>query len=156
MPRLEHLSEMQRKNMLYFPCFEHDTTPWAPLRQDLSQSKISLVTTAGLHVRGDQPFRSGDPSYRIIPSHVQACDILQSHASIGFDHTGVYRDINITFPIDRFRELATEGTIGRLATCYYSFMGAQRNPQPIVDRSGPEVARLLREEQVDLVLLTPI
>lgn len=156
MPRLEHLSEMQRKNMLYFPCFEHDTTPWAPLRRELSQSRVCLVTTAGLHVRGERPFRIGDPSYRIIPSHVQASDILQSHASIGFDHTGVYRDINVAFPIDRLRELAAEGTVGSLAAHYYSFMGAQRNPQQIVDHSGPEVARLLQEEQVDLVLLTPI
>jgi D-proline reductase (dithiol) PrdB len=156
MPRLERLSEIQRKNMLYFPCHEHASAPWSPLRQALSQSKVALVTTAGLHVRGDRPFRSGDPSYRVIPSHADANDILQSHASIGFDHTAIYRDINIAFPLDRLRELAEQGTVGRLAAQYYSFMGAQRNPQKIIEQSAPEVARRLQDEHVDVVLLTPI
>ena len=156
MPRLEQLSEIQRKNMLYFPCHEHESAPWSPLRHELSQSKVALVTTAGLHVRGDSPFRSGDPSYRIIPSHVDANDVLQSHASIGFDHTAIYRDLNIVFPMDRLQELAEQGVVGCLAAQYYSFMGAQRNPQKLIDQSGPEVARLLRDENVDVVLLTPI
>jgi hypothetical protein len=40
-----------------------DMTPWSPLRQSLSQSKISLVTSAGLHLRDDKPF-IGDPKAR--------------------------------------------------------------------------------------------
>jgi hypothetical protein len=55
MPRLETLSEVVRQVLLPFPCLEHDATPWTPLRQGLSHSKLALVTTAGLHVRSDQP-----------------------------------------------------------------------------------------------------
>ena len=156
MPRLEQLSEIQRNNLLYFPCHEHDDTPWTPLGKPLSQSKLALVTTAGLHVRGDAPFASGDPSFRAIAANVEARDIVQSHASIGFDHTGIYRDLNLAFPIDRLRELAAEGAVGSLATQYYAFMGAQRNPQKMIDESAPEVAALLNQEGVDVVLLTPI
>jgi hypothetical protein len=55
MPRLETLSEINRQSMLSFPCLEPETTPWTPLGKPLSQAKISLVTSAGLHLRHDKP-----------------------------------------------------------------------------------------------------
>lgn len=159
MPRLEKLSEVQRQVLLAFPCLEHDSAPSTPLPKPLSQSKLALVTTAGLHLRSDKPFigdhKVGDASYRVIPSTAKAGDILQSHASIGFDHTGLYRDINVTFPVDRLRELVQRGVLGSLAKSYYSFMGALRDPRRLIDETGPEVARRLKEEGVDVVLITP-
>jgi D-proline reductase (dithiol) PrdB len=159
MPRLETLSEINRQAMLSFPCLEPDMTPWSPLRQSLSQSKISLVTSAGLHLRHDKPFigdpKGGDTSYRVIPSTAKAADILQSHVSIGFDHTAIMRDLNVTLPIDRVRELVDKGIVGSLAENYYSFMGALRNPKPLIEATGPEVASRLKDEGVGLVLITP-
>ena len=112
MPRLATLSEINRQAMLSFPCLEPDTTPWSSLGKPLSQAKISLVTSAGLHLRDDQPFigdpKGGDTSYRIIPSTAKAADILQSHVSIGFDHTAIMRDVNVTLPMDRVRELVDQ------------------------------------------------
>ena len=156
MPRLDQLSEVQRQSALYFPCMEHDDAPWAAMAKELSQSKLTLVTSAGLHLRGDRPFRGGDASYRVIPSSSKAADIIESHTSIGFDHSGIYRDINLAFPIDRLRELAGQGTIGSLADDYYSFMGAQRDPRKIIEESGPEVARILRSQGVEVALLVPV
>ncbi|MFQ5880150.1 MAG: glycine/sarcosine/betaine reductase selenoprotein B family protein [Dehalococcoidia bacterium] len=159
MPRLERLSEVQRQVLLSFPCLEHDSAPWRPLRKELSQSKLALVTTAGLHLRTDKPFigdhKTGDTSYRVIPAAAKAGDILQSHVSIGFDHTPIYRDINVTFPIDRLRELVDRGVIGSLSQSYYSFMGALRDPRRVIEETGPEVARRLKDEGVDVVLITP-
>ncbi len=80
MPRLDQLSELQRQTALYFPCMEHDDAPWTPWGKDLAQSKLSIVTTAGLHLRGDQPFEGSDPSYRAIPSSASPNDVIQSHA----------------------------------------------------------------------------
>jgi D-proline reductase (dithiol) PrdB len=129
------------------------------MRQELSQSKLALVTSAGLHLRDDRPFisnpKGGDTSYRVIPSTAKAAEITQSHASIGFDRTAIYQDINVTLPIDRIRELAARGVIGSVAPNAYSFMGALRNPRGIVEETGPEVARRLQDEGVDVVLLTP-
>ena len=160
MPRLETLSEVERKSLQFFPCIEFETTPWAPLRQDLSQSKMALVSTAGLHLRGDKPFVSdlegGDASYRVIPSSVSSADILLSHVSIGFDHTAFYRDINIAFPIDRTRELVEKGVIGSVSENHYSFMGGLRDLRKIIGDTGPRVAQCLNEEGVDLVFLVPI
>jgi D-proline reductase (dithiol) PrdB len=159
MPRVATLSEINRQSMLSFPCLEFDTIPWSPLRKPLSQAKISLVTSAGLHRRDDKPFigdpKGGDISYRVIPSTAPPADLLQSHVSIGFDHTAIMRDMNVTFPIDRVRELVDKGIVGSLAQNYYSFMGALRNPSPLIETTGPEVARRLKEEGVDLVFITP-
>ena len=156
MPRLDQLSELQRQTALYFPCLEHDDAPWTPWGKDLAQSKLGIVTTAGLHLRGDRPFEGGDPSYRKIPSSTPCNDVIQSHASIGFDHTGYYRDINLAFPLDRMRELVERGILGSVADNYYSFMGAQRNPTRIIEETAPEVVQLLKADQVDAVLIIPI
>ncbi len=113
MPRLESLSEVLRQVLLTFPCLDYDTTPWTPLRQALSQSTLALVTTAGLHRRSDTPFitdpKGGDASFRVIPLNTPAGALLQSHASIGFDHTAFYHDMNVTFPMDRLQELRERG-----------------------------------------------
>jgi D-proline reductase (dithiol) PrdB len=159
MPRLERLSEIYRQMLASFPCVERDTAPWQPMRQELSQSKLALVTSAGLHLRGDRPFisnpKGGDTSYRVIPATATAVEMTQSHSSIGFDRTAIYQDINVTFPIDRLRELVARGVIGSLGPNNYSFMGALRDPRGIVQETGPEVARRLKDEGVDVVFLTP-
>ena len=159
MPKLSVLSEIQRKSMQMFPCVEHDDTPWTPMVKKLSDSKVALVTSAGLHLRTDKPFISahegGDTSFRVIPRSAKAGDILQSHTSIGFDHTGIYRDINVTFPMERLSELESKGKIGSLSDNYYSYMGALRDVTGIIENTGPEVAQRLRSDGVEVVLLTP-
>jgi hypothetical protein len=34
-------------------------------------------------------------------------------------------------------------------------MGALRNPKPLIEVTGPEVASRLKDEEVDVVFLTP-
>ncbi len=159
MPSLDSLSEVQRRTLEFFPCLEPDDTPWVALDKPLAQCRVGLVTSAGLHMRGDQPFTRDTPgdesTFRVIPSNCNPADVMQSHFSIGFDHTGIYRDLNVTFPVDRLRELAERGRIGGLTENYYSFMGAIRDPKTLMNETGPEAARRLREEGADVALLTP-
>ena len=142
-------------------CFLHGARryPLDSLGQTLSESRLALVTTAGLHLRGDKPFvsdhRRSDTSYRVIPRAVKTSEILQSHTSIGFDHAAIYRDINVTFPVDRLQELVDQGVLGSLAENNYSFMGAQRDMSELLNSTAPEVTRRLLEEGVDVVFLTP-
>ncbi len=65
------------------------------------------------------------------------------------------RDINVTLPIDRVKDLVDKGIVASLAENYYSFMGALRNPKPLIEITGPEVAGRLKDEGVDLVFITP-
>lgn len=159
MPKLERLSAVVRQVLTSFPCLEPDDTPWTVPSRELKHSSLALVTSAGLHLRGDKPFaadvKGGDTSYRVIPADAKATDILQSHTSIGFDHTAIYRDLNVTYPLDRMRELAARGAVGSLAPNGYSFMGALRDVRRIQEETGPEVAQRLKDEGAEVVFLTP-
>lgn len=155
MPRLDRLPQASRTNLLTFPAQVNDTAPFAPLRKPLAACRVAIVTTAGLHTRGDRLFGPGDHTYRVIPSNTPAADILQSHTSIGFDRVAIIRDVNVSFPIDRLRELVSRGELGGLAPNHYSFMGAQRDCARIDTETGPEAGRRLRDEGVDVALITP-
>jgi D-proline reductase (dithiol) PrdB len=80
---------------------------------------------------------------------------VQSHTSLGFDRTAIMRDLNVTFPIDRLRELAARGETGGLGPNNYSFMGALRDLPRLETETAPEIGRRLREEGADAVLITP-
>ena len=155
MPRLDRLPQVLRTTMLTFPAQVNDTTPFVPLKTPLSRCRVAIVTTAGLHRRGDHPFGPGDQTYRIIASDTPATDIVQSQTSIGFDRAPIMRDINISFPIDRLRELSARGEIGELAPYSYSFLGALREFRRLEAETAPEAARRLRDEGVDVALITP-
>jgi D-proline reductase (dithiol) PrdB len=141
--------------MLTFPAQLNDTAPFVRLKVPLSRCRVAIVTTAGLHRRGDRPFDPGDQTYRIIPSETPALDIVQSQTSIGFDRAPIMRDINISFPIDRLRELSVRGEIGEPAPYSYSFLGALREFRRLEAETAPEAARRLRDEGVDVALITP-
>ena len=159
MPKLEQLSGVLRQVLVSFPCLEADDAPWTIPGRELKDSSLALVTSAGLHLRDDKPFaadvKGGDTSYRVIPSGARSTDIVQSHTSIGFDHTGIYRDLNVTFPLDRMRELVARGVVGGLAPNAYSFMGALRDVSGIVNETGPQVAKQLKSDGAEVVFLTP-
>jgi D-proline reductase (dithiol) PrdB len=52
---------------------ESEGIPWTPLRKPLSECTVALVTTAGVHLKGQKPFDmsdpDGDPSFREIPGN---------------------------------------------------------------------------------------
>lgn len=135
-------------------------TPWTPLARPLSECRLGLVSSAGLVLPGQAPFdagiRGGDPSFRGIPSDANAEDLIDTHRSQSFDHTGMRRDPNLAFPLDRARELAERGRIGSLAATHLSFMGSILAPGRLVRRTAPEAARRMVAEGVDAALLIPV
>ena len=155
MPRLDRLPQLNRNNLVTFPAQVNDTAPFVAPVKPLAACRLAIVTTAGLHRRGDRPFAPGEQTYRVIPSDTPAAEILQSHTSLGFDRTAIMRDLNVTFPLDRVRELVTRGALGGLAPHHYSFMGALREASRIEAETGPEVGRRLRDEGADVAFITP-
>ena len=142
---LSHLAE------LACPTFE--TTPWAD-GVPVEQSRVAIISTAGLQRRGDRPFEMGSDDFRVIPGDTPARDLVMSHISTNFDRSGFQQDINVALPIDRLRELAAEGVIGSVADYHYSFMGAT-DPMRMQD-SVTRMVDLLKSDAVDTVLLVPI
>jgi len=112
------------------------------------------MSTAGLHRRGDRPFGIGATDYRLIPADTPPADLVMSHISTNFDRTGFQQDWNVVFPLERLRSLVAAGVIGNLAHYHYAFMGAT-DPRAMELRAR-ELARIMRTEGVNAVLLVPV
>lgn len=145
----EHLRDRLVNQEL--PTFE--STPWAAAKP-LAESKIALISTAGLHRREDPPFAPGAGDYRVIPDDADFDDLVMSHLSTNFDRTGFFQDVNTAFPIDRLHELDEQGVIGAVATRHYSFMGA--TPPAMMEPVARDLAGLLKDDGVDAVVLVPV
>jgi len=145
------------------PITRQEPVPWTPLAKPLNESRVALVTTAGIYVKGSEPpFDAerekrepmwGDPTFRRIPRDVEQEQIATSHLHI--NNRDLEIDVNIQLPVHRFLELEEEGRIGSLAETNLSFMGYQPNTKEWREKYGPEAAGLMKEEEVDAVLLTP-
>lgn len=137
----------------------HATVPWAPRTKPLEQSRVCLVTTAGIHLKTDAPFDmadpDGDPTYRRIPAGATPAELTITHNY--YDHRDADRDCNIVFPLERLRELATKGHLGALHPNHYSFMGHidGRHVDRLEREVLPSLLRDLRAPSPDFVLLTP-
>jgi len=155
MVRLADLPEWDRKNKLdkLKELTGWDARPWVK-PPPLAECRIAIVTTAGVHRKGDRPFGPGATDYRIIPGDTKAADLVMSHQSVNFDRTGFQEDHNVAFPLDRLHELAKQGVVGAVADFHYSFMGATQVRQ--LETKAKELAQLLKDDGVDAVLLTPI
>ena len=125
------------------------------LSKPISDLRIALITTAGLHFRDDPAFEFSDATFRPISGDEDANNLIMSHSSVNFDKSGFAEDVNLVFPIDRFRELQAAGEIGTLADTHYSFMGAGLQPD-FYEASAVQVAGMLKKDQVDAVFLTPV
>ena len=133
--------------------------PWTPFIKDLSECRVALVTTAGVHMKGQVPFdmndEEGDSTFREIPVGVSTEDLMITHKY--YDHSGADRDINIVFPIDRLRQLAASGDIKALAPRHYGVMGhiVGAKLKQLIEETAPLIAAGLKEDGADIVLLTP-
>jgi len=126
--------------------------PWTPLARPISEARVAIVTTSGVHLRRDKPFHlNSDTSFRVIPRDTKAADLTITHRA--YDRTDALRDINLVFPLERLRELEAEGVIGHVADEHFGF-GLSGSAKALI-APGQEVARRLARAHVDLVLLVP-
>jgi D-proline reductase (dithiol) PrdB len=146
--------------MQAYPYRHVDWRPGAQLLKPLAESKIAVVTSAAFYTADQKPFdpgvRGGDYSYREILENVELDTLRIGHKSDAFDHSGIDQDKNLALPLDRLRGLNRENLIGQMATRNFSLMGSITAPSRLVNITAPELARKLREDGVDAVLLTPV
>ncbi|MFH1674640.1 MAG: glycine/sarcosine/betaine reductase selenoprotein B family protein [Pseudomonadota bacterium] len=135
------------------------TIPWTDLSKDINECRIALVTTAGVHLKSQPPYdmenQEGDPSFREIPSNTPLSDLMITHNY--YDHKDADSDVNVVLPMERLKELEAEGIIKGIASRHFSFMGhiLGRHIEKLIKQTGPEVARMLKGDQNDIVFLTP-
>jgi D-proline reductase (dithiol) PrdB len=151
--RLSEMPEVEATHLRRLECPTYDDTPLLP-GKPLTERRVVVISTAGLHKRSDRLFRPGDGSYRVIPAETAASELVMSHISVNFDRTGFQQDLNVVFPIDRLRELVAEGAVGSMASVHYSFMGAF--PPAAAEPHAQHLAGLLKADKVDAALLVPV
>ena len=138
--------------------------PWTPVTKPLANSKVALLSTAGISMLDDEPFDMetererrnwGDPSWRKISDKATSQDVQVSHLHI--DTQYIERDINVALPLTRLETLVDRGVVGASANTHYSIMGFQGNDASTLENvSGPEIAASMQNDAVDLALLAPV
>lgn len=160
MAKISDVKLAYRAFLKAYPYRRIDWSPGARLNKPLTKARVAVVTTAA-YFTPDQPqydlsIRGGDCSYRVIPLDTDLSTLSIAHRSDAFDIRGIAADKNLALPLDRLKALAEEGGIGSVATRHFSFMGSIAAPGRLIANTAPEVARMLLEDGVDAVLLTPV
>ena len=133
--------------------------PWAEAGTPLHRARVALITTGGVHRKTDEPFDmkdpDGDPTYREVPLDAHRGDLTITHDY--YNHADARDDLNLVLPVDRFRTLEQQDAVGTLHAVAYSFMGHidGSHVDTLRQKTAPEVARRLRDAEVDYALLVP-
>ncbi len=158
-----HLGEFSLSIRMFLRTYKWrriDPVPWKPLRKPLAECRLALVSSAGL-VPPDQPWfdkshPGGDPSFREISGDIEISNLIDTHRSDSFDHSGMAEDRDVVFPLTRVRELAEWGRIGSVNHRHLSLMGSITSPGQFIRNQAPEAAGKLVRDEVDVALLIPV
>ncbi len=157
----EALTELLSANVRYGPIAED--IPWAPALKPLANSRISVVSTAGLNMKGDTPFDTeserkrpswGDPTWRRLTRDVTTDTIEANHLHIETSH--LLADLDVCFPVPLLRQLEAESVVGEVAPSHYSIMGFQGPDLRRLEPSCVAIADAMVAEEVDLALFVPV
>lgn len=129
---------------------------WTNAIRAPSESRVMLVSSAGVHGRSDPPFDlkngCGDESIRRIRGDTTVGELVASHAH--YDTEAANEDINVVFPLDALRSLRDAGSVGAVSDVHLGFMGFVPDPgtlRLLVDHVVSEVL----EAAPDIVVLSP-
>lgn len=126
---------------------------WTPLEKPLSECKVGFASACGAHLKVQKPFATaGDSSWREIPKTVTPEELMVTHG--GYDNSDVNRDINCMFPYQRLIELENEGFIKEFADINVGFMGGGGIEEEFKNVTGPAIAKIMKEQNCDIVVLT--
>lgn len=126
---------------------------WTPVTKPLSEMKIALITGTGVHLKTDKRFNlTSDSSFRVVPGDILTSDLTVSHG--GYDNSDALEDINSMFPLDPLRKLAEEHLIAGVAPRHIGFMGGGGDLKKLANETGPAIADILKEDEVDAAVFT--
>lgn len=137
---------------------------WTPFSKRLGESRIALLTSAGLHLRESQPAFDldterakpdwGDPSWRAIPAGAEAGELGVAHLHINDED--LLADPEVALPMQALDHLVREGVVGSAAGSHVAVMGFQdRRLKDWHGRTAPAIVAHLREQGVDGLVLAP-
>ena len=139
-----------------FPGEEHAV--WAPFPKRLADSRIALLSSAGVYVKANQAAYDldgeraspewGDPTWRVIPASARPDELAFAHLHINGDD--LRADPEIALPMRGLAELVT--TVGS----HIAVMGYQdRELKDWRQTTAPQIVAHLREQEADGLILAP-
>ena len=135
----------------------NETAPLHRLSKPLNECTVSLLTSGGVSqcaMPAFDPNARNDHRLDAIPADTLSND-FQVHDSY-YDHTDAENDINCIFPLQRLRELADLGEVGKLAPRFWSgFMGRIYDRSRVQNETGPAFADALLADGVDVLIAAP-
>lgn len=134
------------------------TVPWCAPPANLAATRVAMITTSALHLRGAEPFTTlenklGDTSYRLIPQEA-AASALDLEAPY-VDPRHIPKDPEVALPRRALAELHRRGRIGAPASRHASFSPGIIRPQPGLSASAASLIELFRADGVGAALLLP-
>lgn len=129
-----------------------DDVPFASLPRPLSQTAVTLITTAHrIPAAGETP--SLDAVYSV-PS--DAPQTRLSTDGLFWDRLATHTDdLDSYFPVHRLQEFVREGRIGRLAQRLHG-VPTEYSQRLTKERDAPEILRRCREDGAGAAILVPL
>jgi hypothetical protein len=144
-----------------------DAPVWSPLEKRLGESRIALLTSAGIYLKHSQPSFDverekthpewGDPSWRAIPASTEPAGIGVAHLHINDED--LLADPEIALPARLLERLASEGegVIGGAVAEHVSVMGYQdRSLDEWRSTTAPQLVAHLNGQGADGLILAPV
>jgi D-proline reductase (dithiol) PrdB len=132
--------------------------PFHPLATPLSQSRLTLITTAAPFQpgKGDQgpgaPYNSAAKFFTVYSGDTTADhDLRISHIAIDRTHTSA-EDPGTYFPLAELRRFDADGRIGSVASRFHG-LPTNRSHRVTIEVDCSEVVRRCKDDQVDAALL---
>lgn len=159
--KLENLEIfLQRKYLKEFMFTDNRNIakPFTALSKPLSESKVAIITSAGLYKKEEQPFDTeallGDTTFRKIhkKDDLTTLDIAHTH----YDHQFIKEDINTVYPMKHLETLVSDNTIGSLSDTHYSFCGFVLDTEQLIAETAEGILQELKADNVEAVLLAPV
>jgi D-proline reductase (dithiol) PrdB len=136
------------------------SVPFHPLAKPLSQSRLTIITTAAPFQpgKGDQgpgaPYNSAVKFFTVYSGDTAADhDLRIAHIAIDRKHTSA-EDIGSYFPLAELRRQAADGRIGAIAARFHG-LPTNRSHRVTLEVDCPEVVRRCKADGVDAAILVP-
>ncbi len=138
---------------------------WAPFGKRLAESRIALLTSAGIYLKRSQPSFDlareqahpdwGDPSWRAIPASTEPADVGVAHLHINDED--LLADPEIALPSGLLKQFADEGVVGGAVSEHASVMGYQdRSLGDWRSTTAPQLVAHLQGQGADGLILAPV
>ncbi len=141
-----------------FRFLSHDPIPFTPLARPLAETRVALITSAGLHPRSAARFGVlelpyGDTDFRLVP-HDTALEQLDLEAPY-LDRKFVTSDPEVALPRAALERLHQQGLVGPPAPRHASFCAGILRPFPGLRESVANLHAILVEDGVGAAVLCP-